>query len=847
MFSSFCSLHAICQEITSPDSLNLLPTPKETRLLEKPDFTFPDEIIIYTGKHPDEKIKSIAEVLTEELNERFSPLMGSGMPKLKTTDTNPESAHIVLDLPDGNAVTQRTIRENKIEFTPEMKDEGYALIVQPDSVIITGQNPAGIFYGAQTLLQLVIEKNNILSVPSVIILDFPTLKLRGITDDISRGQVPTMDYFKRTIRTLSQFKLNSYYPYIEDVFSFKVYPAIGEGRGALTADEVRELDTYAKKYYIQLIPIFETLGHQENILMKPEFISLAEFPGSFCLAPLRDETYTFFQNLFDEIVPAFSAPYFHFAADETWDVGIGRSKEFTDTMSIGQIHLQHYLRIYDLLKKYDRQIIMYGDIPLSHPEMIPEIPSDIIIFDWHYNAAEEFPSLDVFQQTGHRVIVSPAVSNWRRMFPDYLTAEKNILNFIQCGKERPNVIGAATSCWGDNGEENLRELNWYGYALTAEAAWAEAQAAPEDVRERFFHQFFGASTEEIRRIYKLLMESHQIFAPFISNLDAALLWRHPLFYAPNPFFGTKSKELKEKMGAVSADIEKFRSLSKRNADHLDYLQFAAERTSWLADLFIFVNDLNRVLKTPVSEQTARQRILKKIAALKQDLIAQEMDFSKLWLNISRKEGLELNLLKFNYMKKWLDDLYKILENNLSPDTLYLESSWIWADEKDVPKEIGKDCYFRKNINLQSLPETAQIQMIADSYGEMFINGEPLGYTLGRFSLSATYNKQKIRLWDIKKYLHPGENIIAVKAAGYDSPNAGINVYGEIRDKGGEVSKIISDGSWLVSCEYKTGWENQDFDESGWKTAAVLESPPDGAWGKLLKPYFQDGLSTYPGL
>jgi hypothetical protein len=101
-----------------------------------------------------------------------------------------------------------------------------------------------------------------------------------------------------------------YSPYIEDIFAFKKYPSIWQNRGALTHEQVKELEDYADQFHIEIIPVFETLGHFENILIKPEYVKFAEFPGAQVLNTTSEEAYSFLMDLIDDIAPAFRSPYF---------------------------------------------------------------------------------------------------------------------------------------------------------------------------------------------------------------------------------------------------------------------------------------------------------------------------------------------------------------------------------------------------------------------------------------------------------------------------------------------------------------------------------------------------------
>jgi len=109
-----------------------------------------------------------------------------------------------IDLP---SITQ-ALRRSGVEPPATLNDEGYVLLVSPNEAVVAGRTTAGTFYGVQTLKQLVRGEGAGAFIPSVKIADWPTMRWRGVSDDISRGPVPTVDYIKRQIRTEAFFKLN---------------------------------------------------------------------------------------------------------------------------------------------------------------------------------------------------------------------------------------------------------------------------------------------------------------------------------------------------------------------------------------------------------------------------------------------------------------------------------------------------------------------------------------------------------------------------------------------------------------------------------------------------------------
>ena len=178
-------------------------------------------------------------------------------------------------------------------------DEGYLLRISNNKIELKANTPKGIYYAAMSLVQMLEKAEG--KLPAIEIIDWPDMKIRGISDDISRGQVSNLENFKKIITHIARYKMNTYMPYMEDMLVFEKYPTIGKDRGALTKSEVKEIIDFAKKNFVEVIPIFQTLGHYENILSQEEFLKYAEFPGAASLNVSNDSTYVFLENLLKEV------------------------------------------------------------------------------------------------------------------------------------------------------------------------------------------------------------------------------------------------------------------------------------------------------------------------------------------------------------------------------------------------------------------------------------------------------------------------------------------------------------------------------------------------------------------
>src|SRR6185436_4659468 len=129
----------------------------------------------------------------------------------------------------------------------ERAAEGYALAAGRGGVFITGADAAGLKNGVWTLLQLLRRSGNEFIVPHVEIEDWPSLKVRGVLEDLSRWKVPTLAALKEFATTLAGWKYNHLQLYVENVFKSKRYPGMGRGYGRLTPAELKALDAHCRK------------------------------------------------------------------------------------------------------------------------------------------------------------------------------------------------------------------------------------------------------------------------------------------------------------------------------------------------------------------------------------------------------------------------------------------------------------------------------------------------------------------------------------------------------------------------------------------------------------------------
>lgn len=232
--------------------------------------------------------------------------------------------------------------------------KGYQLLSSAKAVYINANNPEAVFYGIQTLIQLLpTQQINNLIIPAVEILDYPRFAYRGMHLDVSRHFFD-VDFVKKYIDYLALHKMNYFHWHLTDDHGWRIeikkypkltqigawrngtitglYPGTGnDGKrygGYYTQEEIKEVIRYASERYITIIPEIEMPGHNMAVLAAyPEFSTTPHQPkqvaqtwGIFnkfnnVLLP-SDSAFHFLENVLQEVIDLFPSQYIHIGGDE---------------------------------------------------------------------------------------------------------------------------------------------------------------------------------------------------------------------------------------------------------------------------------------------------------------------------------------------------------------------------------------------------------------------------------------------------------------------------------------------------------------------------------------------------
>lgn len=321
--------------------------------------------------------------------------------------------------------------------------EGYQLRSNGDGVTVAAATEAGLFYGAATLSQL-FTSNVDGALPALRIDDAPRFSWRGLMLDSAR-HFQSLDEIKRVLDAMAEQKLNTFHWHLTDDqgwrMEIKRYPkltAVGSCRipagdggrdpatgaerpycGFYTQDQIREVIAYAAARHIQVIPEIDVPGHATAaIAAYPELGTLdtplkplsewGVFPNLF---NTEETTFTFLENVLEEVIALFPSTYVHVGGDEAvkdqWEASARVQARMREVGAGNEMEMQSHLikRLETFLEQHDRRLIGWDEI------LEGGLPPEATVMSWRgteggLKAASE----------GHDVVMSPVTD----MYMDYL-------------------------------------------------------------------------------------------------------------------------------------------------------------------------------------------------------------------------------------------------------------------------------------------------------------------------------------------------------------------------------------------------------------------------------------------
>ena len=438
--------------------------------------------------------------------------------------------------------------------------EGYRVDIREDGIQVVSATAAGAYYALQTLRDLVRIHGR--DIPCCRIEDKPTIPRRAVYHDCARGKVPTVETVNQLMEWLAHWKINEFQLYIENTFQFSQHPAIGEGFSPYSPDDILAMQEHAKKHHISFVPSLTSFGHFERILMLPEYRDLAEMPGArgmpggTTLCPDDPRSIELVEDMYEDFLPLFEVEDFNVCLDEPWELGRGRSKDRVERDGLGQVYLDFVLKIRDLCHRHGKRMNMWGDIVMKHPEVLPDLPRDIVVLNWDYwihgqriSRTHELRDLDL------PFVCCPGTNSWNSHGSRLEAALTNVSMFAEAAKEN-NAEGLMNTDWGNVGHRHFLASSLCSFAHGAAHGWCTEEVDDDRHVERFCDLVFGDPDEELAGVVRLLGEYPLgVDHPYLALLEDMVEPGKPLTPAPEIFGGFRIKKNLDMDGVEASEEE----------------------------------------------------------------------------------------------------------------------------------------------------------------------------------------------------------------------------------------------------------------------------------------------------
>jgi hexosaminidase len=319
----------------------------------------------------------------------------------------------------------------------DLKDankESYSLSVNPQNVEISANSEAGYFYAVQTLLQLlppeIFSKEKQANVKWKIlclsIQDSPKYGWRSFMLDSGR-QFQTVEFIKRYLDIMAMLKMNVFHWHLTEGQGWRIeikqYPKLTEigsrvadgeeQQGFYTHEDMKEIVEYARQRFITVVPEIDVPGHATAALISyPELTCSRKAPQSVMgyspdlICGGDEASYTFLENVLDEVCELFPGEYIHLGGDEApkdiWDNCPVCQKKIKDEGLKNSNDLQRYFskRLALYLKKKNKKAIFWGDVVYEDGEPLPD---NVIVYWWNSRGHGDLAYKNAVKR-GHPVI-----------------------------------------------------------------------------------------------------------------------------------------------------------------------------------------------------------------------------------------------------------------------------------------------------------------------------------------------------------------------------------------------------------------------------------------------------------
>ena len=521
-----------------------------------------------------------------------------------------------------------------------LAQQAYRVEIDAEKAVLSGGDSAGILYAVETLCQVVEQCGGAL--PCMCIEDAPDIPHRGYYLDQTRGRVLKLEQLKQYVDRLCRYKINEFQLYVEHTYLFRNLSEMWREETPLTAEEILELDRYCRERQVELIPSLSTFGHLFMLLSTKSYGHLCEMEQSWnqpfslwdrmrhhTINVADDASLKLVKDMIEEYMSLFTSNRFNLCADETFDLGKGKAKELAKSKGVHRIYVDYVKELCNFLIEHGKQPMFWGDILVAEPELIKELPKEVICLNWGYGPRQREDESRKIAATGATQYLCPGVAGWNQWMNIIPDSYQNIIRMCSYA-QKYNAPGVLNTDWGDFGHVNHPDFSIPGLIYGAAFSWNHEVIPMEEINEQISHVEFHDGSG---RIVELLSK--------VSILTKTQ-WENVVKYYEMHELGCKEEERvklgkdlsQDEVSDVNCQLEKIREDLLRTVSCMDTEHRGMMRAYDICIRGIQVwNEVGLV----IDQSDAGKPVEADAYALAERLEKWFMDYKELWRDCS-KEG-----------------------------------------------------------------------------------------------------------------------------------------------------------------------------------------------------------------
>ncbi len=684
--------------------LHVIPYPQKVEL-GGADFILQNKLTIVLDKNATKVDRKTAELLTTELAEKWG---------------------ITASLSDAQGVSSILLTRSNVPKA--ITDQGYIINTNAGVLTIQAKDEDGLFYGVQTLLQIIKKSRGETFVPGMRITDWPDVKIRAVHYDTKHHQ-DKASYVKSFIRDMAKYKINMLVWEWEDKLAYKSHPEIG-APGAFTIEEMQEFTRYAREHHIELTPLVQGLGHVSFILKWPKYKDLREVADSdweFC--PAKEGTYDLLFALWDEAIEATpGSKYIHIGSDETFELGLCTDCQ-AKAEDVGNSGLYHIFaeKAAEHLKK--RRKIMLWERPMGwsenrSPIMNMEPDMNLVLTESYNYETPDFKYAKEAKDMGFEQFMYDPNPGLEPLFLPYhykLRGDnkvdgslKSSYDLLTSASRSQLFDGMINTSWDDSGLHN--QMWMLSFVTSAQYAWNATAPGPDEFENSFYLNYYGDNVVDMYELYELLNEGSYYYAHTLERN----VWHHGeigkthlpdlprgQYIEYDPYWNTEYKEIVkqskrelEKMTRALQIIADNKKLAKHNGYDFEVYQSMAELIAHTCQTYLDLSELEYTItaahKNAFSDRKAALESLQKAEQIIESSLARRQNVYDWIVSVWEKSRLPKGLSTPD--KKYF---YKMDRSrhfaNRTPDMSYLIYDEQLLDMEGYLEKLRK---YRKSFQLE---------------------------------------------------------------------------------------------------------------------------------------------------